>query len=127
MLKKLKLYATLTLILVLLLAGGTGAYFYYGNYSTGSRSGRLIKLSHRGFLFSTWEGQLDMGGISGNLDSRQLSSIWDFSVSGDDEALLASLDQNTGRRVKLYYDEKFIHVFWRGDTKYFVTRMELLE
>ena len=53
------------LLLTVLVAGVAGYYLYTANYSEGSRSGRLIKISKKGVLFKTWEGQLDVGGISG--------------------------------------------------------------
>jgi hypothetical protein len=30
----------------------------------------------------------------------------------------------TGENVKLHYEEKFVQFSWRGDTKYFITRVE---
>ena len=31
------------------------------------------------------------------------------------------------KRVKLHYDEKYLQLFWRGDTKYFVQEVEILD
>lgn len=31
------------------------------------------------------------------------------------------------KRVKLHYNEKYVQLFWRGDTKYFVHEVEILE
>jgi hypothetical protein len=33
---------------------------------------------------------------------------------------------NNGKRVTLHYDEKYVQVFFLGDTKYFVTKVEVL-
>ena len=40
------------------------AFVYYVPYSEGVRSGELIKISHKGVVFKTWEGELSQG-ISG--------------------------------------------------------------
>ena len=37
------------------------AFIYYVPYSVGTRSGELIKVSHRGVLFKTWEGEISQG------------------------------------------------------------------
>jgi uncharacterized protein YwgA len=61
MFRKILLYIVLSLTLI------TVAYFsfiYYIPYSEGVRSGELIKISHKGFVVKTWEGELSQG-ISG--------------------------------------------------------------
>ncbi|MBK7268496.1 MAG: hypothetical protein IPI07_02900 [Flavobacteriales bacterium] len=35
-------------------------FLYYASYSEGSRSGMVIKLSKRGMVFKTWEGQMNL-------------------------------------------------------------------
>ncbi len=114
------------LLLTVLVAGVAGYYLYTANYSEGSRSGRLIKISKKGVLFKTWEGQLDVGGISGGGVTGEITSLWEFTVEGDESEVLEALDKNSGRKVKIYYEEKFYQFFWRGDTKYFVNRVESL-
>lgn len=95
----------------------SGSYVYFGNFSTGTRAGVVMKISKKGYVFKTNEGQLDIG---------QINQPWDFSVEGSDEELLKTLEevQGTGERVKLHYVEKFIIAPWRGDTKYFIIQID---
>ena len=100
-------------------------YVMFGSYSSGTRAGTVVKLSHRGVLFKTYEGQLNLGGFSGETGSPA-SSLWDFSVDGGKTEVIQQLEDASlnGKRVKLYYKEKFYQFSWRGDTKYFVYKVE---
>lgn len=112
--------------LLLLLALMIGGYYLLGNYSTGTRAGVVQKLSHKGILFKTWEGQLNLGGFNTEETSGGIApTIWSFSVLGKNEEVLADLEKAslTGKRVKLYYDEKFVKFFWLGETEYFVNEV----
>ncbi|MFM2268045.1 MAG: hypothetical protein RL757_1486 [Bacteroidota bacterium] len=107
------------------------------NYSTGSRAGTVRKLSHRGMVFKTWEGELQMSGILAPADNGhqagdvtgqmiQGGNVWLFSVDENKKDVIAALEQAAakGERVLLHYDEKYKGVFFRGDTKYFITKVE---
>lgn len=100
-------------------------YFFFGSYSTGSRAGTIVKLSQRGVAFKTLEGQLNLGGLTSESGSPA-SSLWDFSVDNGDKEVITALEEANlnGHRVKLYYNEKFYKLPWRGDTKYFVYKVE---
>ena len=100
-------------------------FVIYVNFSEGKRAGELIKMSKKGVMFKTYEGQLNTGGFSeGNGDIT--SSIWHFSVKSSNDEVLQDIDNaiDGGYRVKLYYEEKCMNVFFLGDTKYFVTKVE---
>lgn len=100
-------------------------FVIYVNFSEGKRAGELIKMSRKGMVFKTYEGQLNTGGFSeGSGDIT--SSIWYFSVKSSNKEVLDDIDKaiDGGYRVKLYYEEKYMSVFFLGDTKYFVTRVE---
>lgn len=101
------------------------SYFLFGNYSEGSRAGIIAKLSRRGVIIKTYEGQLNVGGISVD-GSGHTSALWDFSVSNGEKEVIKQLEDAslTGAHVKLYYKEKFYNLSWRGDTKYFVYKVE---
>jgi hypothetical protein len=50
---------------------------------------------------------------------------WKFSVANEDVAKqIRDLDQRS--MVKLFYKEYYTRLFWRGDTKYFVYRLEVM-
>ncbi|WP_306353913.1 6-phosphogluconate dehydrogenase [Flavobacterium sp. '19STA2R22 D10 B1'] len=90
------------------------AIVYYATYSEGIRSGELIKISTKGVLFKTWEGELSQG-ISG-------AQIFQFSVT--DRAVIEDLQRLQGDYVKLTYVERYMSFFWLGDSHYFVTKVE---
>lgn len=108
-------------------------YFLFGNYSDGVRAGTMIKFSKKGYIFKTYEGQLNLGMIlnepNQNSSPTAVASVWDFSVKANKEEVVNVLQEAllTGKRVKLYYHEKFFHLFFRGDTKYFIYKAELLK
>ena len=116
------------LFIFLFLVFGTLYYITFGYYSEGKRGGFVVKLSNKGYVFKTQEGVLNVGGLyegGGTLNATQ----WDFSVGGDNKEAISKLEEaiKTGRRVSLTYQEKFFILPWNGDTKYFVTEVELLD
>jgi hypothetical protein len=87
-------------------------------YSDGNRAGRLIKFSHKGYVFKTYEGELNLGGINNTNGGVLMNNIWLFSVA--DKSVADSLSQYEGRDVVLHYKEKLSTLPWRGDSKYIV-------
>ena len=112
MIRKIILYIALTLTLITV---GYFSFIYYIPYSEGVRSGELIKISHKGFVVKTWEGELSQG-ISG-------AQIFAFSVMEDEVIVIQKLKKWQGKKVTLEYEERFKTFFWWGDTRYFVTRV----
>ncbi|WAC11153.1 hypothetical protein [Dyadobacter pollutisoli] len=103
-------------------------YLTFGYYSEGKRGGFITKLSNKGYIFKTYEGELRMGGLYEG-DGTMSSSEWIFSVSGKNKDAIAKLEEaiKNGHRVSLTYEEKFFTLPWNGDTKYFVTNVEVLD
>lgn len=89
-------------------------------YSEGTRSGNLIKISKKGVVFKSFEGQLNLGGI--NMAEGLEGNIWSFTVL--DETLINSLTPFEGKKVKVYYRERYKTMPWQGDTNYIVTKIE---
>ena len=92
------------------------AFVYYVPYSEGVRSGELIKISRKGVLTKTWEGEISQG-ISG-------AQIFSFSVLDKDVEAIEKLKAYQGKYVKLDYIERYTTFFWLGDSKYFITKVE---
>jgi len=91
------------------------AFIYFVPYSEGMRSGELIKFSHKGVVFHTWEGEISQG-VSG-------AQIFQFSVLQKDQDVVKSLQEFQGEYVKLTYVERYATFFWLGDTKYYITEV----
>jgi hypothetical protein len=106
--KKIIIY--LSLILIFGVSSYVAIVRYY-SISDGIRSGELIKISHKGFLFKTWEGELSQG----------LSGAQIFSFSVIDENVVEKLKQYQGQYVKIEYKEHLDTFFWLGDTNYYIS------
>ena len=90
-------------------------------YSEGNRAGRLIKFSSKGYLFKTYEGELNLGGINTVNGGVLVNNMWLFSVI--DDAVADSLSRLEGKDISVHYKEKMATLPWRGDTKYIVDRV----
>jgi Phr family secreted Rap phosphatase inhibitor len=92
-------------------------------YSEGSRAGRLIKFAHNGYVFKTYEGEINLGGVTNAANgSMMMNYMWDFSVV--DKAVADSLSTLEGRDIRVHYKEKLARLPWRGDTKFIVDKVE---
>ena len=85
------------------------------SYSEGERAGYVQKLSRKGWLCKTWEGEIAMVTMPGAIPDR-----FEFSVR--DDAVAAEINAMAGQRVVLVYQQhKFIPTNCFGETEYFVT------
>lgn len=90
-------------------------------YSSGDRAGYIQKLSKKGWICKTWEGELAMATMPGTMPQ-----IFSFSIRNDSIAGL--IQKNMGKRVSLAYDEhRGIPTKCFGETQYFVTNAKLAE
>jgi hypothetical protein len=121
-----KILIALSIIILLWIL--VGSYFVFlGSYSDGYRIGTVIKLSKKGYIFKTYEGQLNLEFFpAAGKTNNQQSNIWDFSVADKEVASSIELANDHGKRVKLYYDEKYYRLPWVGETKYVVNKVEEL-
>ncbi|WP_298476746.1 6-phosphogluconate dehydrogenase [uncultured Maribacter sp.] len=110
-----KIISLIILSIVVVLASYY-AFIYFVPYSEGVRSGELIKISRKGVMAKTWEGEISQG-ISG-------AQIFSFSVLDKDKEVISKLKEYQGKYVKLVYVERYATFFWLGDTKYFITEVE---
>lgn len=92
-------------------------------FSEGTRAGQLIKISKKGVVFKTNEGELNMGGLRvGSTNDGLEGNLWQFSIL--DEDVLNQLKALEGKRVKLSYKQRYKSMFWQGDTDYFIVAVE---
>ncbi len=90
-----------------------------GNYSHGSRIGRLVKISERGMKFKSWEVIMQVGNSGGQF----------FEMSVSDEALAKCMISylGTGRKAKIQYDQALTHDPLRQDTDYQILSVEPIQ
>jgi len=110
-----KIIISIVLILTLIIAGYF-TFVYYVSYSEGYRAGELIKFSHKGLVFKTWEGELSQGVSE--------AQRFEFSVESKEKKVIEDLKDLQGKMVKLTYKERFATFPWMGDTKYFIIKVE---
>ena len=98
---------------------------YVYTYSDGYRSGLLQKLSHKGNIFKTYEGELVMNSIVVNGNAPVGSEKFYFSVA--DEKLGEKMKDYEGKRVVVVYTQKNGTLPWRGDSQYIVDSLKVIE
>ncbi len=96
------------------------------SYSNGARTGVVIKASHKGFLFKTYEGELNLGGISEGDGTIMPNRIWKFTIPRNDTTVYGKIIRSQGKHVRLYYDEVLKNFFWQGETDYRVSKVEIV-
>ena len=112
----------LTIFLVPVLVFSLWAWVALGwVYSTGERAGYIQKLSKKGWLCKTWEGELAMIPPPGTVTPQ----LFTFTVRGDSVAQI--LERDLGKRVSLTYEEhRGIPTSCFGETGYFITNVRIL-
>jgi hypothetical protein len=110
--RKILVYGILTIVLVV---SAYIAALYYATFSDGIRTGELIKFSHKGYIFKTWEGELSQG-LSG-------SQKFAFSVMDNQPEVIAQMKANQGKFVKIEYVERYGTFSWWGETNYYITKV----
>ena len=106
-------------ILVLLLALAFFVWWrYYFTYSDGFRYGLLQKVSHRGSIFKTYEGEMILSSVKSNTNVPIASEKFYFSVT--DKSVAQKLDSLQGHDVTVHYKQKNSAAFWCGDSEYIV-------
>ena len=86
-------------------------------YSSGERAGYVQKISEKGWICKTWEGEIAMANLPG-----AMPQIFEFSVR--DDAIAKQIEQLAGQRVSLGYEEHpGIPTTCFGDTPYFIVKV----
>lgn len=113
--------------LVFILAGAVALFALYiyialnWSYSTGERAGFLQKVSNKGWICKTWEGELSLVAMPGTAPEKFL-----FTVR--DEAVAQKVSAAAGKRVTLNYEQhKGLPTTCFGDTDYFVVGLTEIE
>jgi hypothetical protein len=91
------------------------------SYSSGERAGWVQKLSKKGWLCKTWEGEMAMVSLPGSVPEKFFFTVW-----GDETA--ENINNVIGRRVSLYYEEHILlpsSCF--GETRHFVKSVKVIE
>lgn len=88
------------------------------SYSKGERAGFLQKVSDKGWICKTWEGELSLVALPGAAPEKFLFTVRDAEVA-------KRVSEAAGKRVTLIYEQhKGLPTSCFGDTDYFVTGLK---
>ena len=109
------------LILALLVLVALAVLYFWAalswSYSTGERAGWVQKLSNKGWLCKTWEGELALVSLPGSTPEK-------FNFTVRDDAVAAQITRVMGKRVSLHYEQKVgLPTECFGETRYYVTQV----
>ncbi len=108
-------------LLLVLAAVGYSLFVWKWSYSEGERAGFVQKLSKKGFVCKTWEGELSMVSMPGTSPEKFLFTVWDDAVADQ-------INNTVGKRVAVFYEEKVgLPGSCFGETRYYVTKVKTLE
>jgi hypothetical protein len=96
-------------------------------YSTGTRTGVVIKISKKGYVFKTYEGELNLGGFSQGDGSFLIKNMWTFSIQKNDTAIYNAITRSEGKQVRLHYNEVIKNLIWQSETPYFIYKVEQIK
>ena len=102
------------------------------DYSDGDRTGSLVKFSRKGMICKTWEGQLNLGGMTTNHNDGVVANVWNFTIDPEnqqDQQWISILNNalRAGKRVTITYNQEGFVGPCRADTQYFVKKVEVVE
>jgi hypothetical protein len=107
-------------ILIVVPVGGMAAWTWLTlnmSYSSGERVGYVQKISKKGWVCKTWEGELAMVNLPGTAPQ-----IFSFSVR--DDKVAQQLEDAAGKRVALDYEQhRGVPSACFGETEYFITKV----
>ena len=111
-------YVVATLVVIALVAAAYVWVALSWSYSSGERAGFMQKMSHKGWLCKTWEGELSMVAMPGTTPEKFLFTVRDSAVA-------AAIEKTMGSRVTLTYEQhKGLPTSCFGETEYFVVNVK---
>ena len=88
----------------------------YENYSSGYRTGYIVKCSEKGLIFKTHECEMQLG--TGNFSST--SKPFEFTLKNEE----IMQDINIGEKVKIEYSQWLIQPFSEGESGYIANEIK---
>jgi len=91
------------------------------SYSEGERAGYVQKLSKKGWLCKTWEGELALVTMPGTVGEK-------FFFSVPDDAVAHRINESLGKRVTVTYEEHIgVPTTCFAETRHFVNNVRIIE
>jgi hypothetical protein len=106
------------IVVLAAIAAALALYFWAAlswSFSSGERAGWVQKLSHKGWICKTWEGELSLISMPGASPEKFTFTIWNDEVA-------QRVNKVMGKRVALHYEEKVgLPGSCFGETRHYVT------
>jgi len=117
------------LLAIVVIAIAAFAFLYWGTYEEGVMAGKIIRISQKGVIFKTYEAKLSLESFGALRGTSPIAETFDFSVEQGNDEMVKELEQValTGERVNIHFKKRYIGVPWRGNTRYFATKVERME
>ncbi len=107
-------------VFVLLFAAYTWLVLSW-SFSAGERAGYVQKLSKKGWICKTWEGELALVTMPGTVAEK-------FFFSVRNEAIAEQINRSMGHRVSLEYEEHIgVPSSCFGETGHYITGVKIIE
>lgn len=118
-------WVILILLLILIVPALAMALWTWGtmhySYSEGERVGLIQKISKKGWLCKSWEGELAVANFPGTVPQLFVFSVTDDKVAND-------IHDAAGKRVALsYVQHKHVPTNCFAETEYYITRVRVLD
>jgi hypothetical protein len=114
------------LIILLVIVIGIFCFLQFGIYDEGIRAGNVVRISKKGIIFKTYEGQLNLQSFGALKGTSPFAETFDFSVEKNKPEVIRDLEAValSGERVNLHYIKRYSIFPWRGGSKYFIVSVE---
>ena len=118
-------WRVLALLFVLIVPAAVFAAWAWGTlsltYSAGERAGYVQKISKKGWICKTWEGELAQANLPGTMPQ-----IFRFSVRNDSIAHI--MENEMGKQVSVSYAEhRGVPTTCFGETNYYITNVRQVQ
>ena len=119
----MKKFAFVSLLSIIMVVSLWIYWKYSFTYSEGYRAGLLQKISYKGNIFKTYEGEMILSSIQSNTNVAIASEKFFFSVA--EKAVALDLEKVQGQSVIVHYVEKNGTLPWKGESAYFVDSLKI--
>jgi hypothetical protein len=118
--KRLKWLLFFGVLPVLCIAAYTWAMLTW-SFSSGERAGYVQKLSKKGWLCKTWEGEMALVSMPGTVAEKFLFTV-------PDDGVARQINDTIGARVALTYEQHIgVPTTCFGETQYFVSAVKVVQ
>lgn len=111
----------LFLIFLILITLSVFTYFTIcPDYSSGERTGVVVKMSRKGIFWKTWEGEMNIGSMSTYGNGMAVPMVFEFSVKNEEVVEKLKEVSSSGKRTTVLYSQALSRSIRDGETTYLI-------